>query len=59
MKKSCILFLAIILLVSMTGCKDKAASDPVTLTMWHVYGSQGKRDWYRHLCCLRHKFNRH
>ena len=40
MKKSCILFLAIILLVSMTGCGDKAASDPVTLTMWHVYGSQ-------------------
>ena len=29
-----------ILLVSMTGCGNKTAKDPVTLTMWHVYGSQ-------------------
>lgn len=29
-----------ILLVSMTGCGNKTAKGPVTLTMWHVYGSQ-------------------
>lgn len=31
--------------VSLSGCSDKSrpdADDPVTLTMWHVYGSQTK-----------------
>ncbi len=40
MKKILTLFLAIIMLASMTGCKDKAATEPITLTIWHVYGSQ-------------------
>ena len=40
MKKILTLFLAIIMLVSIAGCKDKAATEPITLTMWHVYGSQ-------------------
>ena len=40
MKKILTLFLAIIMLASMTGCNDRAATEPITLTMWHVYGSQ-------------------
>lgn len=40
MKKNLTLFLTIIMLASMTGCKDKAATEPITLTIWHVYGSQ-------------------
>lgn len=40
MKKLCIFFLTIILLVGMTGCGNKVTNDPITLTMWHVYGSQ-------------------
>ncbi len=38
-----ILFLCVILLLSVTGCssgKKLNPSDPVILTMWHVYGSQ-------------------
>lgn len=40
MKKILTLFLAIIMLVSITGCNDRAATEPITLTIWHVYGSQ-------------------
>ncbi len=40
MKKTLTLFLAIIMLVSITGCNGRAATEPVTLTIWHVYGSQ-------------------
>ena len=40
MKKLSILFLTILLLAGMTGCGNKAANNPITLTMWHVYGSQ-------------------
>lgn len=40
MKRLLIIFLAIMMLSGIAGCGDKAASDPVTLTMWHVYGSQ-------------------
>lgn len=44
MKKLFILFLTAVLLISaMSGCSNDTAlnsDDPVTLTMWHVYGSQ-------------------
>ena len=44
MKKIFVLILAVTLLaVSMAGCTGKpklSPKDPVTLTMWHVYGSQ-------------------
>jgi len=44
MKKSLAFLLSIILLVTVfSGCKREhmpSPSDPVTLTMWHVYGSQ-------------------
>lgn len=44
MKKALSLILAgLLLLLSLTGCSQKTKLDPdnpVTLTMWHVYGSQ-------------------
>ena len=40
MKKLFIIFLAAMMLAGIAGCGNKVASDPVTLTMWHVYGSQ-------------------
>lgn len=44
MKKTLAFLLGLILLMTMlTGCSQKqmpSPSDPVTLTMWHVYGSQ-------------------
>ena len=44
MKKALSLILAgLLLLLSLTGCSQKTKldpDDPVTLTMWHVYGSQ-------------------
>lgn len=44
MKKLFILFLTAVLLTSvLSGCSNNTAldsDDPVTLTMWHVYGSQ-------------------
>ena len=44
MKKALSLILAgVLLLLSLTGCSQKTKldpDDPVTLTMWHVYGSQ-------------------
>ena len=68
-------FLTIIPLVGMTGCGNKVTNDPITLTMWHVHGSQtesplnvmidefnqtkGKRKRYCYFCCLRHKFYRY
>lgn len=37
----CVLLLLMTLLTGCSGGKDQlSASDPVTLTMWHVYGSQ-------------------
>lgn len=37
----CVLLLMMTLLTGCSGGKDQlSASDPVTLTMWHVYGSQ-------------------
>ena len=39
MKRMLILFLAI-MIACTAGCGDSAASEPVTLTIWHVYGSQ-------------------
>lgn len=37
----CMLMLLLSLLTGCSGGKDQlSASDPVTLTMWHVYGSQ-------------------
>ncbi|MDO4739128.1 MAG: extracellular solute-binding protein [Eubacteriales bacterium] len=44
MKKRLLLLLAgILLLLSLSGCSEDtllSADDPVTLTMWHVYGEQ-------------------
>ena len=44
MKRSVTLLLAALLtLCSLTGCAEKTALDPkepVTLTLWHVYGEQ-------------------
>ena len=45
MKKTIALMLVIMLLLTLTACRSgegdqPSASDPVTLTMWHVYGSQ-------------------
>ncbi len=44
MKKALSLILAgLLLLLSLTGCSQKTKldpDDPVTLTMWHVYGEQ-------------------
>ncbi len=46
MKKIASLILALVInTVCLTGCSDKTKPDtdnPVTLTMWHVYGSQTK-----------------
>ncbi len=46
MKKTASLLLAFAITAAcLTGCSDKTrpdADDPVTLTMWHVYGSQTK-----------------
>ena len=44
MKKALsLIFAGLLLLLSLTGCSQKTKldpDDPVTLTMWHVYGSQ-------------------
>ncbi len=45
MKKAIILLLTFAITVCLSGCSDKTKPDtdhPVTLTMWHVYGSQTK-----------------
>ena len=46
MKRSVVILLAALLALSVfAGCGKKSAldpKDPVTLTMWHVYGSQTK-----------------
>jgi len=46
MKKIAILFFFIILMICFSGCaqssKTLGPENPVTLTMWHVYGSQTK-----------------
>ena len=40
MKRMFILFLASIMLVGTAGCGKSTPPEPVTLTIWHVYGSQ-------------------
>jgi len=43
MKKNILLLILLLLSLSFCGCSDKTmpdTADPVTLTMWHVYGSQ-------------------
>ncbi len=45
MKKIAVLFLSLIILFSFSGCYENnelSPDDPVTLNMWHVYGSQTK-----------------
>ena len=45
MRKAIILLLTFAITVCLSGCSDKTKPDtdhPVTLTMWHVYGSQTK-----------------
>lgn len=44
MKRTLVLFFALLLLISLSGCnagrETLSPKNPVTLTMWHVYGSQ-------------------
>ena len=37
MRRSC-LFLVMIAVIVFTGCGQKKKEDPVTVTLWHVYG---------------------
>ena len=39
MRRSC-LFLVMIAVIVFTGCGQKKKEDPVTVTLWHVYGGQ-------------------
>lgn len=39
MRRSC-LFLVMIAVIVFTGCGQKKNEDPVTVTLWHVYGGQ-------------------
>ena len=39
MRRSC-LFLVMIAVIVFTGCGQKKKDDPVTVTLWHVYGGQ-------------------
>ena len=39
MRRSC-LFLVMIAIIVFTGCGQKKKEDPVTVTLWHVYGGQ-------------------
>ena len=39
MGRSC-LFLVMIAVIVFTGCGQKKKEDPVTVTLWHVYGGQ-------------------
>ena len=39
MRKIC-LFPVMIAVIVFTGCGQKKKEDPVTVTLWHVYGGQ-------------------
>lgn len=42
-RKIAILLIVVTIIASLTGCQSKSEldpKDPVTLTMWHVYGEQ-------------------
>ena len=39
MKRIC-LSLAVIAVLIFTGCGQKKTKDPITVTLWHVYGGQ-------------------
>ena len=39
MKRTC-LSLAVIAVLIFTGCGQKKTKDPITVTLWHVYGGQ-------------------
>ena len=39
MRRIC-LFLVMIAVIVFTGCGQKKKEDPVTVTLWHVYGGQ-------------------
>ena len=41
MRRSC-LFLVMIAVIVFTGCGQKKKEDPVTVTLWHVYGGQAE-----------------
>ena len=38
MKKRLVLCLLVLALLSVTGCTQKKDAEPLTVTLWHVYG---------------------
>ena len=40
MKKRLVLCLLVLALLSVTGCTQKKDAEPLTVTLWHVYGGE-------------------
>ena len=40
MKKRIVLCLLVLALLSVTGCTQKKDAEPLTVTLWHVYGGE-------------------
>ena len=40
MKKRIVLYLLVLALLSVTGCTQKKGAEPLTVTLWHVYGGE-------------------
>ena len=40
MKKRLVLCLLVLVLLSVAGCAQKKDADPLTVTLWHVYGGE-------------------
>ena len=40
MKKRIVLYLLVLALLSVTGCAQKKDAEPLTVTLWHVYGGE-------------------
>ena len=52
MKKRIVLCLLVLALLSVAGCAQKKDAEPLTVTLWHVYGGEvdavtgeGQREW--------------
>ena len=41
MKKRIVLCLLVLTLLSVAGCAQKKDAEPLTVTLWHVYGGEG------------------
>ena len=40
MKKRIVLYLLVLALLSVTGCAQRKDAEPLTVTLWHVYGGE-------------------